>query len=214
MTSPASPCARAPARSGIPFVVSGPSGVGKTTLIRRVLAADRGVAFSVSHTTRPRRPGERNGEDYRFVDPQTFDRMVAEERFLEWAEYQGHRYGTSHEAIDEPTRKGVDLILEVEVQGARQLRQRLAEAVFVFVLPPSMEALEDRLRSRGSDGEAGIRRRLARAREEVKEVGMYDYVVVNGKVEEAVADLSRVIGASRLRRPRMVAELADRFDFD
>jgi guanylate kinase len=139
---------------------------------------------------------------------------VAEGRFLEWAAYQGHCYGTSHEAVEGPTRKGVDLILEVEIQGARQLRERLPGAVFVFVLPPSMEALEARLRARGSDEEGVIRRRLERAREEVRAVQMYDFVIVNGRLEQAVAELLCVIGAARVARPRVLAALRDGFDFD
>lgn len=206
--------ATSPGGVGIPFVVSGPSGVGKTSLLRRVLERDPGVAFSVSHTTRRPRPGERNGEDYHFVDGETFERMVDEGRFLEWAEYQGNRYGTSHEAVEGPTRKGVDLILEVEVQGARQLRERLSGAVFLFVLPPSMEVLERRLRDRASDGEEAIVRRLARAREEVREAAAYDFIIVNDDLEAAVSDLLGVIAACRRRPARVLAELGDRFDFD
>jgi guanylate kinase len=204
----------APSRAGIPFVVSGPSGVGKTSLLRRVLEIDTGVAFSVSHTTRKPRSGERNGEDYHFVDGDTFERMVGEGRFLEWAEYQGNRYGTSYEAVEGPTRKGVDLILEVEVQGARQLRERLSGAVFLFVLPPSMDVLERRLRDRASDGEEAILRRLARAREEVREAVAYDYVIVNDDLETAVSDLLGVIAACRRRPSRVLATLGERFDFD
>ncbi len=204
----------ASARTGIPFVVSGPSGVGKTTLLRKVLSQDSGVAFSVSHTTRAPRQGEHHGEDYHFVDGATFERMVGENRFLEWAEYQGNQYGTSFEAVEEPTRKGVDLILEVEVQGARQLRDRLAGAVFVFVVPPSMEILEERLQARGSDEEETIRRRLDRAREELRLVQMYDYVIVNDELERAVRDLLDVIRACRLGRSRVLPTLRARLDFD
>jgi guanylate kinase len=202
-----------PRRTGTLFVVSGPSGVGKTTLLRRVLSVDRGLAFGVSHTTRSPRAGERNGEDYHFVDDATFDRGLAEGAFLEWAVYQGHRYGTSLEAVEMPTRKGLDVILEVEVQGARQLRERLPSAVFVFVLCPSMECLERRLRDRRSDSEEAIRERLARAREEVREVHRYDYVVVNDDLDQAVAALLNVIGASRIARERILPQLRDRFDF-
>lgn len=200
-------------RTGIPFVVSGPSGVGKSTLLRRVIARDSGIAFCVSHTTRVPRGGERNGEDYHFVDDPAFDRGVEEGRFLEWAVYQGNRYGTSREAVEGPTREGIDLILEVEVQGARQLRDRLPGAVFVFVLSPSLECLEERLRERKSDSEEAIRERLARAREEVREVRRYDYVVVNDDLDRAVEDLIHVIEACRMVRARVVPMLRDRFDF-
>jgi guanylate kinase len=194
-------------------VVSGPSGVGKSTLLRRVLASDSRLAFGVSHTTRPARAGEKDGKDYHFVDEATFDRAAAEGRFLEWAEYQGRKYGTSLEAVEAPTREGLDVILEVEVQGARQLRERLPGAVFVFVLSPSMECLERRLRDRRSDSESAIQNRLARAREEVREVHRYDYVVVNDELEQAVEALLHVIGATRVVRDRVVPLLQDRFDF-
>jgi guanylate kinase len=200
-------------RTGIPFVVSGPSGVGKTTILRRVIAADPGVAFCVSHTTRSMRAGERGGEDYHFVDGTTFDRLIEEDRFLEWAVYQGNQYGTSREAVEGPTRKGIDLILEVEVQGARQLRDRLGEAVFIFVLPPSRESLEERLRTRKSDSEEAIRKRLARAREEIREVHHYDYAIVNDDVDLAVEGLLHVIAAGRLARTRVLPTLQGRLDF-
>jgi guanylate kinase len=202
-----------PAREGIPFVVSGPSGVGKTSILHRVLAADPATRFSVSHTTRPPRPGERDGHDYRFVDPQRFRALVDAGAFLEWAEYQGHLYGTSHEAVAGLTRQGIDVILEVEIQGARQLRERLGGATFVFVLPPSLEVLERRLRGRGSDADPVVRKRLERAREELREVHRYDFVIVNDDLERAVADLRNVIAACRLERDRVVARLRDRFDF-
>jgi guanylate kinase len=200
-------------RTGIPFVVSGPSGVGKSTVLREVLERDSGVVFSVSHTTRPRRPGEVDGKDYRFVEDAAFDRLVEEDGFLEHAVYQGHHYGTSREAVDRPTREGVDVILEVEVQGARQLRKRLPGAVLVFVLPPSMECLDERLRGRASDADEAIRKRLARAREEVREVHLYDYVVVNEDVEQAIAQLLHVISACRLELPRVLPTLREGFDF-
>jgi guanylate kinase len=187
--------------------------VGKSTVLREVLERDSGVVFSVSHTTRPRRPGEVDGKDYRFVDDAAFDRLVEEDGFLEHAVYQGHHYGTSREAVDRPTREGVDVILEVEVQGARQLRKRLPGAVLVFVLPPSMECLDERLRGRASDADEAIRKRLARAREEVREVHLYDYVVVNEDVEQAIAQLLHVISACRLELPRVLPTLREGFDF-
>jgi guanylate kinase len=199
---------------GIPFVVSGPSGAGKTSLVRRVVAADSGLAFSVSHTTRAPRPGERDGEDYRFVSVPEFRRLEAEGAFLEWAEYQGNLYGTSRAAVELPTSKGLDLILEVETQGARQLRSRLPGAIFVFVMPPSMEALALRLRGRGSDAEESVRKRLARAEEEVRESTWYQYVVVNDDFERSVEDLAHVIGACRIERERVLPLLRERFELD
>jgi guanylate kinase len=211
--SPSDTQSTATRRAGVPFVVSGPSGVGKSTILRRVIAEDPGVAFCISHTTRPRRPGEQNGEDYHFVDEASFDLLAQEGRFLEWAVYQGNKYGTSRDAVEGPTRKGIDLILEVEVQGARQLRERLEGAVFVFVLPPSMESLDERLRSRKSDPEEAIRKRLARAREEIREVHRYDYVIVNEDLERAVGDMLHVIGAGRLARTQVLPTLRERLDF-
>ncbi len=201
------------ARGGIAFVVSGPSGAGKTSIERQVVDVDSALAFSVSHTTRAPRPGEQNGKDYRFVDEAEFRRLIGAECFLEWAEYQGCLYGTSREAVEEPTSRGVDLILEVEVQGARQLRERLPGAVFVFVLPPSTEVLEQRLRGRASDSDEAIAKRLARAEEELQEVVRYDYVIVNEDLERAVEELGQIIGAARLERDRVVPGLRDRFDF-
>lgn len=202
-------------REGIPFVVSGPSGAGKTSLLRQVLAHEPEVRFSVSHTTRRPRPNERHGEDYFFVDEAEFRRMVEQGMFLEWAEYQGNLYGTSRPAVAGLTQAGFDVILEVEVQGARQLRDSLEWAVFAFVLPPSMEVLERRLRARGSDPDEAIRKRLEQATHEIKAVlPMYDYVIVNDDLDQAVADLRHVIAASRLDRRRMVPLLRERFDFE
>jgi guanylate kinase len=192
---------------GAVFVVSGPSGAGKSTLLRRVLEADPDVRFSVSHTTRAPRNGEVEGRDYHFVSREAFRRMVDAGEFLEWAEYNENLYGTSRAAVEGPTGAGLDLILEVEVQGARQLRERLPGAVFVFILPPSLEVLERRLRARGSEDGAVIRKRLERAREELRQVQMYQYVVRNDQLDRAVADLRHVIGARRVERERVLAQL-------
>jgi guanylate kinase len=203
------------ADAGIPFVVSGPSGCGKTSILRRVLEEDRNVRFSVSHTTRPARKGERDGRDYWFVDPARFGELVAAGEFLEHAEYQAHQYGTSHAAVEDLTRRGLDVILEVEIVGARQLRQRLGDAVFIGVLPPSSEVLAERLARRGSDGPEVIEKRLARAAEETRELREeYDYLVVNDDLERAVSDVLHVIGASRVRRERVAKAIRDRLEFE
>ena len=196
--------------TGTPFVVSGPSGVGKSTLVRSVLSEDPCVCFSVSHTTRSPRMGEVDGRDYHFVDEPGFRRMIEAGEFLEWAEYQEHLYGTSRQAVSGPTGEGFDLILEVEVQGARQLLDRLDGAVFVFIMPPSREVLEQRLRGRGSDAEEVIRRRLERARMEleINTIGMYQYVIVNDVLERAEAQLRHVIGARRVERERVLPAMA------
>jgi guanylate kinase len=198
---------------GAVFVVSGPSGAGKSSLLRRAIQTDPQLRFSVSHTTRAPRSGEVEGRDYHFVTRADFQRMIDAGEFLEWAEYNDNLYGTSREAVAGPTGEGLDLILEVEVQGARQLRERLPGAVFVFILPPSLEVLAARLRARGSEDEAVIRKRLERAREEVRHVGMYDYVVLNDRLEPAVAQLACVIGAKRVERARVLPRLSG-FEFD
>lgn len=203
--------------------MSGPSGSGKSTLLRQVLAADPRVRFSVSHTTRPPRAGEVDGQDYRFADEASFRALAEAGGFLEWAEYGGHLYGTSREAVDEPTARGLDVILEVEVQGAAQLHERLGDAVFAFIIPPSMEVLEQRLRGRATEPDEVICKRLARAREEIRLVlgdgsqasplASYDYIVVNDQPGAAVRDLMHILGAARLRRPRVLAEQRRRFGF-
>ena len=199
--------------SGAVFVVSGPSGAGKSTLLRHVLETDPRLRFSISHTTRQPRSGEQDGRDYHFATREAFVKMVDAGEFLEWAEYNDNLYGTSRASVEGPTAAGLDLILEVEVQGARQLRGRLSGAAFVFILPPSLEVLERRLRARGSEDEVVIRKRLERAREEVRQVGMYDYVVVNDRLEPAAAELAHVIGARRAERARVLPRLSGyRFD--
>jgi guanylate kinase len=200
---------------GIVFVISGPSGVGKSSILRRVLERDRGLAFSVSHTTRPPRQGERDGVDYRFVDEDRFRSMIDADAFLEWAEYQGRLYGTSRDAVEEPTSRGVDLILEVEVQGAEQLRKRLPQAVTVFVLPPSsMQTLERRLVGRKSDDEQAIRKRLETAKREITEARHYEYLIVNDELECAATDLAHLIASARLARERVLPAWRARFELD
>jgi guanylate kinase len=199
---------------GIAFVVSGPSGVGKSSILERALERDRNLRFSVSHTTRRPRPGERDGEHYHFVDEDHFRALIDEGAFLEYAEYQGNLYGTSHAAVERPTREGVDVILEVEVQGARQLRERVA-GVFVFVLPPgSLSQLEARLRGRASDDETVIRKRLEIAQQEIQNADSYDYVVVNDDLERAVEDFTVIVRAARLQRARVLPEWRRHFEAD
>jgi guanylate kinase len=189
-----------PPRRGIPFVVAAPSGTGKTTVCRAVVARDPQIAFSVSHTTRPQRPGERDGEDYHFVTPEIFERMIAEQAFLEWAEYNGNRYGTSWRALEAPLADGRDLLLEIEIQGARQVRGRRPDARFIFLLPPSMEALEARLRGRSTESEAQIAARVALAHQEVEAVAEFHYAVVNDELERCVAAVLELIAGERCGR--------------
>lgn len=184
-------------RRGIPFVVSAPSGTGKTTVCQALVASDPGLRFSVSHTTRTPRPGEREGVHYHFVPRARFAELAAAGAFLEHAEYAGNFYGTSFAAIDGPLAEGVDLLLEIEVQGARQVRDRRPDARFVFLLPPSLGALEARLRGRGSDGPEVIRARLELARRELLAVQLFDYAVVNDALEPCVAAVREIIDAER-----------------
>jgi guanylate kinase len=188
-------------RRGVPLVVSAPSGAGKTTLCRRVMAMLPGVEFSVSHTTRPLRGSERDGVDYHFVDDARFDRMVAAGEFLEWAHVHARRYGTSRQEAEGRLPRGVDVLFDIDVQGGRQIATALPEAVLVFVLPPDLTTLEQRLRGRGSDSEEQVQRRLRVAREEIDQaVPLYTHWIVNDVLERAVDELRSIIVAERLKR--------------
>jgi guanylate kinase len=178
-------------------VVAAPSGTGKTTVCRSVVERDPGIEFSISHTTRGRRPKERDGVDYHFVSRQEFQRLIDAGAFLEWAEYNGNRYGTSWAALDAPLAAGRDLLLEIEVQGARQVRERRSDARFIFLLPPTLATLRERLESRGSDSEAAIAGRLELARRELEDGARFDYAVVNDQLEGCVAEVLAILAAER-----------------
>jgi guanylate kinase len=178
-------------------VVSAPSGTGKTTVCHRLLSLDPELRLSVSHTTRSPRPNERDGADYHFVSRPEFEDLLAAGAFLEHAEYRGNLYGTSLAAVEGPLAEGRDLLLEIEVQGARQLRVKLPEARLVFLLPPSREELERRLRARGTESDEAIARRLAIAAQELTEVVRYDYAVVNDDLEVAVARVREIVRGER-----------------
>lgn len=182
------------------IVISAPSGAGKSTLVRRLRASVPGLAFSVSYTTRPPRRGEKNGRDYFFVTPARFKRMVRVGKFVEWAEVFGHSYGTAWEQLRKAQEAGRDILLDIDVQGHRGVRQRLPEAVSVFVLPPSFAILARRLRKRHSDAPEVIERRLAMARREMAHWQEYDHLVVNDHRAKATAALRAIIQAARLRR--------------
>jgi guanylate kinase len=191
------------------FIVSSPSGGGKTTLIRRVMAEltaqGRRVHFSISHTTRPRRPGEREGVDYYFVDRQAFERMIADGSFLEYAQVHNNLYGTSLGEVQSNLERGCDVFLDIDVQGARQVRASIPDAVKVFVFPPSFEELRRRLVVRGQDSEEAIALRIKNAVSEMREFGEFDYVIINNCLEEATRALGSVVAAARMRPPRMRA---------
>ena len=199
-------------RRGIPFVVSAPSGTGKTTICRAVVSRDARIRFSVSHTTRAPRPGEVNGEHYSFVTRSEFLGLVADGGFAEHAEYAGHLYGTSFAALDKPLAAGFDLLLEIEVQGAMELRARRGDARFVFLLPPTMAELERRLRARATDGEAVIAARLEAVRSELAALHRFDYAVVNENAEQSTAALLAIVRAERSGEPRALAAIRQRFD--
>ena len=190
-----------PAR-GIPLVVAAASGTGKTSVCRAVIErnAQRGgrpVEFSVSHTTRLRREGEQDGCDYHFVSPAEFEALVESGGFLEWAVYNDHHYGTSWRALEEPLGAGHDVLLEIEVQGAAQVRERLDSACFLFLVPPSMADLRARLEGRGTDSPEQVARRLETARGELASAGDFDYAVVNDDFERCVETVLEILEAER-----------------
>ena len=196
---------------GILFIVSSPSGGGKTTLIKRTIERLAGLGrsgyFSVSHTTRPVRPGERDGSDYHFVDRTAFQEMAHEGRFLEWAEYAGNLYGTSRDEVYGRLDAGVDVFLDIEVQGAQQVKTSIPEAVKVFVYPPSYGELERRLRQRRQDPEAAIRERLRWAARELGVAGEFDYAIINDRLEQAVEVMLGICLAEHHRLRRMKPRL-------
>lgn len=187
-------------RRGFPVVVAAPSGTGKTTVCQQVVARDPRIEFSVSHTTRPRRAGETDGVDYHFVEAAEFERLAGEGAFLECAVYNGNHYGTSWQAIDAPLREGRDVLLEIEVEGARQVRAKRGDARFVFLLPPSLATLRERLEARGSDGPEAIAGRLESARRELAEGARFDYAVVNDRLDACVAQVLEILAAERAGR--------------
>ena len=183
----------APSRRGRLFVIAAPSGTGKTSLVKRLMERVPTLGFSVSHTTRKPRPNEQDGRDYHFVSPERFRAMIAAGEFLEHASVFDNLYGTSQAAVETALAAGRDLLLEIDWQGARQVRQRLPEAVDVFILPPSRAALEARLRGRGTDSDEVIARRLADSVTELSHWGEFRYVVVNDRFEAALAELERIV---------------------
>jgi guanylate kinase len=198
-------------RPGVLFIISAPSGGGKTTLVRALTAADPGLRVSVSHTTRARRPGEVDGVAYHFVDAATFERMAAAQAFLEHAQVFDHRYGTSREWVAAQLAAGADVILEIDWQGARQVRAVMANTVSIFILPPDLGELARRLRGRG-ETEATVARRMHDARAEISHYAEFDYLVVNDDLGRARQDLEAIIRAARcqyrLQRPAADAHVA------
>ena len=181
------------------IVVSGPSGAGKSTVIGKVMERRSDLCFSVSATTRKPRDGEVDGVNYFFVTGTEFDRMIGDDELLEHAEYNRDNYGTPRAYVEEKRRAGMHVLLDIEVQGARQVRERVPEAIKIFIIPPSLQVLEQRLRGRGTETEEQIQRRLARARGEYREADFYDYVVINDNLDTAANELNAIITAELCR---------------
>ena len=191
------------------FIVTAPSGAGKTSLVKALLEHDSQVKLSVSYTTRPPRPGETDGKDYHFVTEQKFLEMLERGDFLESAQVYGNRYGTSQPWIENAVRAGTDILLEIDWQGAEQVRKIFPRAIGIFILPPSLEALLERLKGRGQDSGEVIARRLAAAREDIGHVEQFDYVIINDVFETALQDLIAVIRAQRLKTEQQLSAHAE-----
>ncbi|MCI5690766.1 MAG: guanylate kinase [Clostridiales bacterium] len=192
-------------KQGTLVVVSGFSGAGKGTVLAQVLARRPDLYFSVSFTTRPPRQGEQDGVNYHFVTREEFQARINRGEFLEYAEYVGNYYGTSMRVIREKLEQGIDVILEIEIQGAAKVREKMPEAVSLFLVPPSFEELSRRLRNRGTDSEEKIQQRLEAARREVREIEQYDYIVLNDTVDRAVEEILAILTAEGCRKERRLA---------
>lgn len=184
---------------GLLFVVSAPSGAGKTSLCRAITDSLEGLRHSISYATRKPRPGETDGRDYYFVSQERFQEMIKAGDFVEWAEVHSNLYGTSRRVLDDMIAKSIDVILDIDTQGAKQIKAKYDTAVFIFIMPPSLDILEERLRNRKSDHEDEIKKRMRRAREEIKDYALYDYIVVNRDFDRALTELRSIVIAERCR---------------
>ena len=194
---------------GIPFIVSAPSGAGKTSLLRQLVPADQRLVMSISHATRPMRSGEEDGVHYHFVSVERFEQLVGEGAFLEHARVFDNYYGTAEATVRQQLDDGLDVVLEIDWQGARQVRKRLQGSVSIFVAPPSIDALRTRLAGRGQDSDDVVERRMRDARSELSHFSEYDYLVINDDFDTASAELRAIVTAERLREPRQAALFAD-----
>ena len=196
------------------FIISAPSGTGKTTILKRIISEMENIMFSVSHTTRPPRPSEKEGVDYYFVEKDAFQKMQEQDLFHEWAEVHGNLYGTSRNAVQEIIDQGKDIILDIDVQGGLQAMDKVGDkGIFIFILPPCLQELEKRLVNRGTESESVIATRLKNAQGEISVMEKYDYVIVNDSVAEAVEVLKSIIIAERSRKRRSVSGKPLNLDF-
>jgi guanylate kinase len=186
-------------KQGLLFVVSAPSGAGKTSLCRAVTDSLENLTHSISYATRKPRPGEIDGRDYYFVTQERFQAMIDAGDFAEWAEVHSNLYGTSRRVLSDMIAKSIDVILDIDTQGAKQIKSKFDSAVFIFIMPPSLEILEERLRNRKSDNEEEIKKRMRRARDEIKDFNMYDYIIVNREFDRALTELRSIVTAERCR---------------
>ncbi len=198
-------------KSGLLFVVSAPSGAGKTTLCQALTASLENLTHSISYTTRKPRPGEIDGRDYFFVTQERFRSMISAGDFAEWAEVHSNLYGTSRRVLDDMMNRGIDVILDIDTQGAKQIKGKFPPALFIFIMPPSLDILEERLRNRKSDDEAEIGKRMLRARDEIRDYALYDYIIANRDFDRALGELKAIIIADRCRTnnidPSWIGEL-------
>ncbi len=199
-------------RKGIIFIISAPSGAGKTTLCKEVIDIFGNLRHSVSYTTRKARPAEVHGQDYFFVSPDEFQRMVNAGEFAEWAEVHGNLYGTAIKTLEEYRSRGIDVILDIDCQGAHQLKERYQGGIFIFILPPSYKELRRRLECRNSDSADVIERRIESAAGEIRESRWYDYIIVNDVFSKAVEELKSIMIAERCRAGRVLEAVAEKFD--
>ena len=196
------------------FVVSGPSGSGKSTLIREVRQKVSDLGYSISHTSRPPRGQEKNGVEYHFVSKENFQKMIDNGDFVEWAEVYQDLYGTSVSSLRSQITVGLDVIMDIDVQGARNIKEYFKQAVLIYALPPSLEVLEKRLRERGTDDEKAIRKRLKKAAKEIKNCVSYDYLLFNDELDQAVEELKSIVVAERCRRSVRLPKVQTLFNLD
>jgi guanylate kinase len=195
------------------FIISAPSGAGKSTILTAVKKRVSGLGYSISHTTRKPRGDERNGVDYHFVDDRTFTKMINEGAFVEWAKVYDNFYGTSSSNLQDQTSSGLDVLMDVDIQGGQNIKDRFPDSVLIFLLPPSLEELERRLRERGTDNEPVIRARMESAADDIKNCTWYDYIIVNDKLEKAIDEAQSIIVSKRCVTDRQLPEVKKLFDF-